>query len=97
MIEVPSWAMGLLISLVGLAFTGMGFFYARIRNAEVMARERGVIVTKLDVLEKKVDTMIAGNVAQQQTCSSRGERLALVEASAKSAHHRIDALEKKGG
>ena len=92
---IPSWVLGVLISLIGLAFTGMGFFYARIRNAESLAQERGIITTKLDNIDKKVEGIVLSQISQQSLCSNRGERIAVVEQSAKSAHHRIDNIERR--
>lgn len=92
---VPTWAFGVLLSIIGLGFTGMGFFYARIKNAEGMAKERGVIATKLDNIEKKVEGIVLSQVTQQSLCSSRGERIAVVERDVKSAHNRIDGIERR--
>lgn len=92
MVSVPSWALALVVSLMGLIFAGMGFFYARMQSAEKKAREDGIVVTKLEALEKKMDAFASTMITQQSLCSVRGERLALVEASAKSAHLRIDEI-----
>lgn len=92
---IPTWAVGAIIALIGLAFTASGFFYSKVRTAETKAKDEGRLIEKLDGLEKKVDKINAANDVQIEKCSLRGERLALVEASAKSAHHRIDGLEKQ--
>lgn len=94
-VNIPSWVLGIFVSLVGLGFTAMGFFYARIKNAEELARERGVVLTKLDVIEKKVEKLSNTICNQQSLCASRGERIASIEASVKSAHQRIDSIESK--
>ena len=99
LMTIPSWAVGVIVALLGLAFTAAGFFYSRVREAEKKAREDGMVMEKLAGLEKKVDKINDANNAQNEKCALRGERLALVEASAKSAHHRIDelaAIVKKG-
>ena len=92
---IPSWIFGVLIGAVGLGFTGIGFFYARIKNAEQLAHERGSISKKLDNIDKKVEGIVNSQVTQQSLCVARGERLVLVEASTLSAHKRIDVLEKR--
>lgn len=89
---IPSWAVGAIVALISLAFTAAGFFYSRVKTASEQAKEDGRLLEKLDGLEKKVDKINSANDVQNEKCSIRGERLALVEASAKSAHHRIDEL-----
>lgn len=89
---IPGWAVGAIIALMGLAFTAAGFFYSRVKTAESKAKDEGRLIEKLDGLEKKVDRINNANDVQNEKCGLRGERLALVEASAKSAHHRIDEL-----
>lgn len=90
---IPSWAVAAIIGLIGLAFTMSGFFYARVKSASDKAKEDGRIIEKLSHLEKKVDKINDGYDTQQEKCSLRGERLALVEASSKSSHLRIDGLD----
>lgn len=92
---IPSWAVGPVIALMGLAFTAAAFFFSRLKSVEANAREDGAVLEKLTGLEKKVDKINSSNEVQIEKCSLRGERLALVEASAKSAHHRIDWLEDR--
>ena len=89
---IPSWGVGAIIALISLAFAAAGFFYSRVRTAEAKAKDEGRLIEKLDGLEKKVDKINSANDVQNEKCGLRGERLALVEASAKSAHHRIDEL-----
>jgi len=89
---IPTWVVGAIIALIGLAFTASGFFYSKVKTAETKAKDEGRLIEKLDGLEKKVDKINHSNDVQNEKCSLRGERLALVEASAKSAHHRIDEL-----
>ena len=92
---IPTWVVGVLIGIVGLGFTGMGFFYARIKNAEQLAQERGVITTKLDNIDKKVEGIIVSQAAQQSLCSARGERIAVIERDVKVAHNRLDGIERR--
>ena len=87
---IPSWAIGAIVALISLAFTAAGFFYSKVRTAEAKAKDEGRLIEKLDGLEKKVDRINNANDVQNEKCGLRGERLALVEASVKSAHHRID-------
>jgi len=91
---IPEWVIAAVISLIGVAFTGMGFFYARVKSAEHKAREDGVVFTKLESLDKKMDAMSLYTTTQQNICINRGERLVLVEASVKLAHESIAKLEK---
>ena len=95
MLTIPNWAVGALIALLGLSFTAAGFFYSRVRAAESKAKEEGRLIEKIDGVEKKIDRINSANDVQNEKCGLRGERLALVEASAKSAHHRIDSLEDR--
>lgn len=95
LVLIQTWVFGVLIGIVGLGFTGMGFFYARIKNAEQLAQERGIIATKLDNIDKKVEGIIISQTSQQSLCSVRGERIAVVERDVKSAHNRIDGIERR--
>lgn len=95
MMNIPSWLIGALIALAGLGFTAAGFFFSRLKDVEKKAREDGMVITKIEGLEKKVDKINDANATQSEKCGIRGERLALVEASAKSSHLRIDGVEKR--
>lgn len=94
MIEISGWVIGTILSLIGLLFTGFGFFYARQKSAIDVAQERGVVLTELKNLDKKVDGILSSQSSQTSQCKTHGERMAVAEQSVKSAHHRIDGLEQ---
>lgn len=50
--------------------------------------------TKLDMISKNIDEIRLDNKDFNKTIHQLGERLSVVESSAKSAHHRIDNLEE---
>lgn len=90
---IPSWVIGLLVGLASLGVGALGLLFSSLKGADNRGRETGAIITKIDNVEKKVDGLITAQTAQTTTCRSHGERVAVVEQSTRSAHHRIDAIE----
>ena len=90
---IPNWILGLLIGVASVGLAAIGLLVSTVRGADNRGRETGAIITKIDNVEKKVDGLITAQSAQTSTCRSHGERVAVVVQSAKSAHHRLDALE----
>jgi len=94
MATISGWVVGVILSLIGLLFTAAGFYYARQKSAVDLAQERGMVLNELKNLDKKVDGILTSQSVQTLQCKTHGERMAIVEQSAKSAHHRIDRLEQ---
>ena len=88
--ETSTWiALGaMLVSLVGL------FLNTR-KDTRKDAAESAIIQTKLDSLISGVMEIRVEMRSIQDSIRDHGERLATVEARAKSNEHRLDALEDK--
>ena len=88
--ETSTWiALGaVLVSLVGL------FLNTR-KDTRKDAAESAIIQTKLDSLINGVTEIRVEMRSIQDSIRDHGERLATVEARAKSNEHRLDALEDK--
>ena len=88
--ETSTWiALGaLLISLAGLLMNSR-------KDTKTDAATNAMIQTKLDSLIKGVTEIRVEMRSIQETIRDHGERLATVEARAKSNEHRLDALEDK--
>jgi len=62
---------------------------------ESKAAAEATLAAKLDAIYNKVDNIERKQSSMDDMMLKYGERLTAVEASAKSAHHRIDNLEKR--
>ncbi len=67
------------------------------KDIETDASQKTVVATKLDYISKGVDDIRLDIKAQDTKISNVIERLIKVEESTKSAHHRLDTLEKIKG
>lgn len=90
--------------LVGLTGTIIGIvlsLWKNKRDGEKSLKEDTVqdtvVATKLDYISKGVDDIRLDIKAQDKRISDVVERLIKVEESTKSAHHRLDGIEKKEG
>ena len=95
MVTISSWVFGVIISLIGLLFAVAGFYYSRVKSAMDVAQERGIILTKLDNMAESIKGIVSAQNTQTAKCAIHGERMAVMEQSTKSAHHRIDTLESR--
>ncbi|MDD4019146.1 MAG: hypothetical protein GX749_01805 [Ruminococcaceae bacterium] len=101
MIEIPSWVLGLVVSLIALLFTASGFFVARIKAASEKAHSEGSLMTEVKYISKTLDSMnssftkqfaeIECRVRQHEADNMRlVESITIATASVKQAHHRLD-------
>lgn len=89
---------------IGLVFTILGSIvgYATFsmnskKNTKQETKEETTTITtigtKLDLISKNVDEIRLDNKDFNKSIHQLGERVSVVEQSAKTAHHRIDSLE----
>lgn len=91
--SIPNWVVGLIVGLASIGIAAVGLLVSKLKDTEVRGREAGSILQKIDSLDRKVDGLISAQSSQISSCQTHRERVAIVEQSAKSAHHRLDALE----
>jgi septal ring factor EnvC (AmiA/AmiB activator) len=88
-----------LISMVSVAFS----IYFGLKNnkrsdtkeIEERVRQDTIINTKLDSISQSIQEIKADIASMHSELNSHNDRLIVVEQSTKSAHHRLDSIEKK--
>jgi septal ring factor EnvC (AmiA/AmiB activator) len=89
----------LLISIVSVAFSiyfGLkGNKRSDTRDIEERVRQDTIINTKLDSISQTMQDIKADIASMHNEINSHNDRLIIVEQSVKSAHHRLDNMEKK--
>lgn len=81
--------------VAALVFNTMSATKARKQEIQRDSREIAVIITKLDNITAAITEMRAGFTNHDDDIKDNRERLVKVEEAAKSAHHRLDCLERK--
>lgn len=84
-------------TIVGAIIGYMSYQKKNQKDIETDASQKTVVATKLDYISKGVDDIRLDIKAQDTKISNVIERLIKVEESTKSAHHRLDTLEKIKG
>ena len=87
----------LLCTIAGAAIGYMSYKKKNEQDIENDASQRTLLSAKLDYISKGVDDIRLDIKAQDTKLNNAIERLIKVEESTKSAHHRIDTLEKSKG
>jgi len=82
--------LSILIAVIGCAIGVLGYFAGRDKKIAYDAEWRGMVNGKLDVI-----VGIASDVERiQHTLTAHEGRICTVETSLKSAHHRLDGMNK---
>lgn len=87
---------GLLCSIVGAVLGIWSYSRASKKDTKEESRDFTRVEAKLDYVSKGVDDIRLDIKATDRKVSEVTERLTRVEESTKSAHHRIDNIEKEG-
>lgn len=87
---------GLICTLLGGAATFLTLKRNFKKDTQEESRDFTRVETKLDYVSKGVDDIRLDIRATDRKVSDVCERLTRVEESTKSAHHRIDGIEKEG-
>lgn len=90
-----SVTIGALCTVVGAVLTYLTFFRNVKKDSEDTGSSKGQMVSDLGYIKAGVDDLKQEQREQRKTNAQMAERMAAVEQSAKSAHHRIDFLEGK--
>ncbi|MEG1497381.1 MAG: hypothetical protein RSB05_03260 [Clostridiales bacterium] len=93
--EFLSLLIAIVFTVIGAAVAYAAF--SRRKNEDICnaGKEQGEILTKLGYLQSSMDTILKKLEKQDEQYSKVAERLSAAEASAKSAHKRIDKMEGK--
>jgi septal ring factor EnvC (AmiA/AmiB activator) len=86
----------ILCGLVGLLIGILTFSRNRDRDVKTEASKSAVIETKLDSINRGVETIQIDMKANEKRLTELSERVIRVEESSKQAHKRIDYIENKG-
>lgn len=84
----------ILISAIGLALSVGTFFVGRTTAAKTAGKQDGTMLTEIGYIKANTDEIKAEQKEQRKTNSEYAQRLTAVEESAKSAHKRIDEIER---
>lgn len=85
----------ILISIIGAAVAVGTFFIGRLTAAKTSGKQDGTMLTEIGYIKANTDEIKAEQKEQRKTNSEYAQRLTAVEESAKSAHKRIDELERR--
>ena len=94
---MTSVEIGVLCTLLALVIAYAGYRLSTKKATKDEGRESGTVMTELGYIKSGIDDIKAEQKDQRQMNTEIRERLASVESSAKSAHHRIDRLEGREG
>ena len=85
----------ILISVIGCAVAVGTFFIGRTTAAKSAGKQDGTMLTEIGYIKANTDEIKAEQKEQRKTNSEYAQRLTAVEESAKSAHKRIDEIERR--
>ena len=88
------WLIGVVGTLVGFSFSYLAFQRNRDKELKSDAQEDGVIRTKLDSIGKGIDDIRIDLKAIEKRMSRMNEQIIRIDESTKSAHKRIDQIER---
>ena len=83
------------ISIIGLALSVGTIFIGRMTAAKTAGKQDGTMLTEIGYIKANTDEIKAEQKEQRKTNSEYAQRLTAVEESAKSAHKRIDEIERR--
>lgn len=87
-------ALAIFVPLIALCFTAMTFARNKNHDTSESAADRATLVADVRYIRTSVDEIKLENKSIKNDVSSLKERVVKVEASAQSAHDRIDELKK---
>jgi len=86
---------GIVIAVAGLLLSYLSYQLAKTKEVKTDTQESAELKAELGYIRKGVDDIRIDLKANEKNIVALTERVAKVEESAKSAHRRIDVLEKK--
>ena len=86
----------LVVAVASLLFTAFSFKRTKFQDNSANATERATMTADIRYIRSSVDDIKLENKSIQRDIRGMSERLVKVEESTKSAHNRIDEIQKKG-
>jgi len=86
----------LAVAVAALLFTAFSFKRTKFQDNSANATERATMTADIRYIRSSVDDIKLENKSIQRDIRGMSERLVKVEESTKSAHNRIDEIQKKG-
>lgn len=82
--------LGIAISVIGLMIAYITYLRNSRKDCEMQAKEDGTLNSDIEYIKRRIDDVLLAQKELNNTVSEHAVRLALVEASTKSAHYRLD-------
>jgi hypothetical protein len=86
---------GVIASIGGVSIGYVSYMAGKNKEAKKDGREDGKLRSDNEYLKRRTDDILLEVKDTNKTLTTYGDRLARVEESAKSAHHRIDEIKKE--
>lgn len=86
MLELPSWAVGVIISAFGLVLALLGFIYNKQKDIATKAKEDGALMTEMKYIGRTMDAM------NSAMCSRFGEAEGRIKSLESESGKRIERL-----
>lgn len=87
-------SVGLICTITGVAISFAAFQTSKYNSIKKETKENAIMATKLDFISQGVNNIQVKMEAQENKFGAMSERITRVEESTKSAHKRIDEIEK---
>lgn len=87
---------GIICTVVGAVVGVVGCYRIVTKDIRKETKESAIMATKLDFISQGVNNIQVKMEAQESKFGAMNERITRVEESTKSAHKRIDDIEKEG-
>lgn len=86
---------GYVVGAVGVINIGVGIWRNHRADNRAEGEQDGSLRTDTQYIKRRVDDVLLEQRDTNKTLTALGERVTRVEESAKSAHHRLDGLERR--
>ena len=86
----------MVVPVLALIFTVMSFRRTENNDTSAAATERATLTADVRYIRSSIDEIKLENKAIRQDVSDLSKKVVEIEASTKSAHKRLDSIEKKG-
>lgn len=94
-VSIALTIIGSVMTLLSVLIAVFTFYFSRKKETSTDSEWKGELKSDIRHIKDGVDELKVDNGEIKENVQDLRERVALVEASARSAHHRIDTLEKK--
>jgi hypothetical protein len=92
----PMIAVSVLSPMASMLFALFAFRRGQKNDDSSAGREMGQVLTEIGYIKSQMDNLSRKLEAHEERWAKMGERVAIIEQSAKSAHHRLDRMAEGG-